>query len=257
MRLMLDVGNSQIYAGLMHGGDIILRFRKASKTGASSDEIGVFFRQVLRENGHDPAAVSEIGICSVVPDAAHSLRNACIKYFALTPFQLSGTIKTGLSIDYLNPAEIGADRIANAMAAAHFHPQKDTIIIDLGTATTFCVLSHKAQYRGGAIMAGLRLNIEALESKTAKLPSVEILKPPSALGRTTTHGLQSGLYFGHLGAMRELVKTLSLESFGHDKPFVIGTGGFSSLFEQAGLFDTIKPDLVLYGIDLAMDLNRT
>jgi type III pantothenate kinase len=255
MRLMLDVGNTQIYAGLMQDGEIVLRFRKASKTGASSDEIGVFFRQVLRENGHDPAAVSEIGICSVVPDATHSLRNACIKYFSITPFHLNGTIKTGLSIDYPNPSEIGADRIANAMAAAHFHPKKDTIIIDLGTATTFCVLSQEAQYRGGAIMAGLRLNIEALESKTSKLPSVEIVKPQTALGRTTTHGLQAGLYYGHLGAMRELIMTLSLESFGHDQPFVIGTGGFSSLFEQAGLFHAIKPDLVLYGIDLAMDLN--
>lgn len=250
MLLALDVGNTQVFGGVIKNGEIVLRFRKASKSGASSDETGVFFRQVLRENGLEPKDVTAIGICSVVPDAHHSLRNACIKYFGITPYQVNGLAKSDLIIDYPNPAEIGADRIANAIAAARLYPNKDCIIIDLGTATTFCALTKDRHYHGGAIMAGLRLSIEALESKTSKLPSVEIIVPKAAKGNSTVEGLQSGLYYAHLGAMKELIGRLSQEVFGHDAPFVIGTGGFSSLYEREGIFDILAPDLVLRGIEI-------
>ncbi|MEK7660617.1 MAG: type III pantothenate kinase [Pseudomonadota bacterium] len=257
MILALDVGNSQIYGGVVdEAGNIIFSFRRASKTGASSDEIGIFLRSVLRENDIDPKAINQIAMCSVVPEVVHSIGSACLKYFGTNAFQLSGASKSNLIIGYKNPSEIGADRIANAIAAVHKYPDKNLIVIDLGTATTFCAISKKREYLGGSIMAGLRLNMEALVSKTAKLPSFEISKIENALGNTTIEGLQSGLYFGNLGAMKEIISRISHECFGNEAPFVIGTGGFSSLYRDAEIFDVIEPDLVFLGLVEALKLNN-
>ena len=255
MTLALDVGNSQIFGGLFVDGEIRFRFRKNSQGGASSDELGIFLRSVLQENGYDPRKVQNISVCSVVPQVVHSLRNACRKYFSASTFFLEPGVKTGLQIKYLNPIEVGADRIANSIAATAFFPQRNLIIIDLGTATTFCAVSRKMEYLGGVIISGMRLNMEALESKTAKLPSVEILATERCLGKSTVSSIQSGLYFGHLGQMREITRQLTEECFPSDKPFVIGTGGFSSLFEKEKIFDTIQPDLVLHGLNLALIKN--
>lgn len=255
MILTLDVGNSQIYGGVFEKEKLKLRFRKTSKTGASSDEIGVFLRSVLKENGMDPGKVTHIAMCSVVPDVVYSLKNACKKYFNITPFLLQAGVKTGLKINYRNPLEVGADRIANSIAATHLYPKKNLLIVDLGTATTFCAISEKKDYLGGSIVAGLRLNMEALESKTAKLPSVEILPMNEALGRSTVESIQSGLYFGHLGTMREISKRITDECFEGEKPFIIGTGGFSSLFEKEKVFDVTQPDLVLQGLHIALKMN--
>jgi type III pantothenate kinase len=255
MILTLDVGNSQIYGGVYEKEKLKFRFRKTSKTGASSDEIGIFLRSVLRENSMDPTGVTHIAMCSVVPDVVYSLKNACKKYFNLTPFVLQAGVKTGLKIDYRNPLEVGADRIANSIAATHLYPKKNLLIVDLGTATTFCAISKEKNYLGGSIVAGLRLNMEALENQTAKLPSVEIVAMKEALGRSTTESIQSGLYFGHLGTMREISKRISEECFDGEKPFVIGTGGFSSLFDKEKIFDVIQPDLVLQGLMQALKMN--
>lgn len=255
MILALDVGNSQIFGGVYEKEVLKLRFRKTSKTGASSDEIGIFLRSVLKENNMDPSKVKHIVLCSVVPDVVYSLKNACKKYFNVTPFLLQAGVKTGLKINYRNPLEVGADRIANSIAATHLHPKKNLIIVDLGTATTFCAVSKEKDYLGGSIVSGLRLNMESLESQTAKLPSVEIVSMKEALGRSTVESLQSGLYFGHLGTIREITKRISNECFDGEKPFVIGTGGFSSLFEKEKVFDSIQPDLVLQGLLLALKMN--
>lgn len=255
MILALDVGNSQLFGGIFEKEELRFRFRMTSKTGASSDEIGIFLRSVLKENNLDPSKVSHIAICSVVPDVVHSLKNACKKYFNLNPFLLQAGVKTGLKINYRNPLEVGADRIANAIAGSHLYPKKNIIAIDLGTATTFCAISKEKEYLGGSIVAGLRLCMEALESKTAKLPSVEIVSAKEALGRSTVESIQSGLYYSHLGAMREISNRLANECFDGEKPYVIGTGGFSSLFEKENVFDVIQPDLVLKGLWLALKMN--
>jgi len=255
MILALDVGNSQIFGGVFDQGNIKLRFRKTSKTGASSDEFGIFLRTVLRENNLDPRAVKKIVACSVVPDVVHSLRNSCRKYFDVNPLFLEPGVKTGLQIQYRNPIEVGADRIANSIAATQMYPQKNLIIVDLGTATTFCAISQKKEYLGGVILAGLRLSMEALESQTSKLPSVEILGMKEVLGRATVESIQSGLYFGHIGAMKEIIGRLSNECFGGHKPFVIGTGGFANLFEKEQVFDVIQADLVLHGLHQVLTMN--
>jgi type III pantothenate kinase len=255
MILALDVGNSQIYGGVFDKDKMLISFRRNSKQGSSSDEVGIFLRSVLRENDIDPKQVRHIAICSVVPDVIFSLRGACKKYFDIEPFLLQAGVKTGLKIKYRNPLEVGADRIANAIAATQFYPKKNLIIVDLGTATTFDAVSKDKDYLGGSIVAGLRLNMESLEAKTAKLPSVEIFAMDEALGRGTVESIQSGLYFGHVGIIKELCQRLTAECFEDEKPFVIGTGGFAYLFEKEKVFDAIIPDLVLKGLITALRAN--
>ncbi len=255
MILCLDVGNTQIYGGLFEKDKMVMSFRRSSKSGASSDETGIFLRSVIRENGLDPSTIQQIAICSVVPEVIYSLRGACMKYFNINPFILQAGVKTGLKVKYRNPLEVGADRIANSIAGAHLYPGKNLILVDLGTATTFCAVTKDKDYLGGSIVAGLRLCMEALESKTSKLPSVEILASHEALGKTTIESIQSGLYYGHLGTIREICGRITQECFKDEKPLIVGTGGFSSLFDKDKIFDEVVPDLVLKGMLIALQYN--
>jgi type III pantothenate kinase len=255
MRLCLDVGNSQLHGGVFDGG-LRLQFRKTTHPLGSSDEFGVFFTAVLRENGIDPAFVDRIAICSVVPQALYPIRSACVKYFRCEPFVLQAGVKTGLKVKYRNPHEVGADRIAGAIGAALRRPGENVIVVDCGTATTLDVLTANGDYLGGAILPGVGISVETLAGRTAKLPTVEITKPTTALGRSTIESIQSGVYHGQAGAIRRLVDEISRESFGNARCVVIGTGGFARLFEGERLFDDIVPELVLVGLKHADDLNR-
>ena len=223
--------------------------------GEDSDEIGVFLRSVLRENDLDPKAVKQIALCTVVPEAFHSLKNACMKYFKVNPFVLQTGVKTGLKIRYKNPQDVGADRIANAIAGSQLYPQQNLLIVDFGTATTFCAVSKDKEYLGGVIIAGLKISMEALESRTSKLPSVEIVKPTECLAKTTVDSIQSGLYFGTLGQVKEIETRITQEAFAGVRPKVIGTGGLASLFNKAKIFDEENPDLVLNGLFTALKMN--
>ncbi len=255
MLLCLDVGNSHIYGGVFADEDIRLRFRHTSQV-STSDELGIFLKSVLRENQCSPEAIKEIAICSVVPQLDYSLRAACLKYFEVEPFFLQAGVKTGLNIKYRNPIEVGADRIANAIAATQAHPNKNIIVIDFGTATTFCVITAQKAYLGGAILPGVRLSVDALATKTAKLPAVEIVRIEQVVGRSTIESIQSGVFYGALGACRELITRIKSEVFPGQEVLVLATGGFASLFERQELYDSLVPDLVLQGIRLAAMLNK-
>jgi len=261
MILSLDVGNTSMHGGLFESDDLRFQFRRTTDPHSSSDELGVFLRNVIRENGFAPSDVKQIAICCVVPDALYSLRGACMKYFGLTPFLLQSGVKTGLNIKYRNPAEVGADRIADAIGATQLFPDRNLVIIDFGTATKLEIVTKNREYLGGVILAGLRLSMEALETKTAKLPPVEIVRvdPKLVLGRSTVEAIQSGLYFGAIGQVKEIKGRLVDECFhggkGDDKPLVVATGGFAGLFEKAGLFDVMIPDLVLKGLNFALKMN--
>lgn len=255
MLLTLDVGNSQIHGGVFAEDVLRCQFRKTTHPIGSSDELGVFLRSVLRENDVDPAGIARVAICSVVPPVAYPLRAACVKYFDCEPFVLQAGAKTGLKIRYRNPAEVGADRVANAIAATKRHPGKDCLVVDCGTATTFDVVTATGDYLGGAILPGLGISAEMLASRTARLPAVEISRPEAALGRSTVESIQSGLYHGHSGAIRQLTSALTREAFS-TRPVVIGTGGFARLLEAEKLFDEIVPGLVLFGLKHAEQLNR-
>ena len=255
MKLCLDVGNSHIYGGVYQSDKALLTFRKSSKMGASSDEYGLFFRSVFRENSLNPDQVSRVAFCSVVPEMVYALSAACQKYFDISPFVLQVGVKTGLKIQYRNPLEVGSDRIANAIAGVDLYPGENLVIVDLGTATTLCAVGKDCTYHGGVILPGLRMSMQALESGTSKLGSVEILRKETCLGRTTASSIQSGLYFGHLGALREIIHRIQLEEFGGNRPRVIATGGFASLFAGADLFDQVIQDLVLHGLLKVLKLN--
>lgn len=255
MMLCLDVGNSHIFGGVFSQDEIRLRFRLTSQV-TTSDELGVFLKSVLRENECKPEEIKNIGICSVVPQADYSLRAACLKYFSIEPFFLQAGVKTGLNIKYRNPQDVGADRIANAIAATYDFPNQNLIVIDFGTATTFCVIDKQKNYIGGAILPGVRLAVDALSTKTAKLPAVEIVKMKHALGRSTIESIQSGVFYGALGACRELISQIKKEVFLNDDVLVLATGGFASLFDKQGLYDHMLPDLVLRGVMLASSLNE-
>ncbi len=256
MLLCLDVGNTQIHGGVFDDDGLCCQFRKSTSPLGTTDELGIFFTTVLRENGVDPQQVNQVAICSVVPAALYSLRGAAEKYFHCEPFVLQAGVKTGLKIKYRNPAEVGADRIANAMAAVLLHPGKDLIVVDCGTATTIEVITATGDYLGGAILPGVGVSAETLASHTAKLPRVEITRPETALGRSSVESIQSGLYHGHVGAVRHLISLVAIEAFHAQKTLVIGTGGFARMFADEGLFDEVVPELVLTGLRHAHALNQ-
>ncbi len=256
MILCLDVGNTQIYGGVYLNDELQAQFRHASQTRNSSDELGVFFRSVLRENKIDPDAITEIMVCCVVPDLLYSLRACCQKYFAIEPLVLRPGVKTGLKILYRDPKEVGADRIADAIGAVKLFPNRNLIVADFGTATTLCAITKDKEFLGGNILPGLKLAMEALEAKTAQLPSVEIVPPKSGIGRSTVESIQAGLYWSNVGMVRELVARITDEVFADEKPLVIGTGGFSQLFNREKLFDHVVSDLILTGLLEVARLNR-
>ena len=194
-------------------------------------------------------------MCTVVPNLVYTASAACQKYFGKPPFILKAGVKTGLKILYRNPQEVGSDRIANAIAGAQMYAGEDLMIIDMGTATTLDAIRGGQDYMGGVIIPGLRMSMEALDQGTARLGTVEITRPDACLGRTTASSIQSGLYFGHLGALRKICDQVNEQEFAGRKPRIIATGGFAALFEDAGLFDEIVPDLVLRGLLTALVMN--
>tara|TARA_Y100000588_G_C14260050_1_gene927208 strand:- start:2066 stop:2836 length:771 start_codon:yes stop_codon:yes gene_type:complete len=256
MLLCLDIGNTTVHGGIFDGEDIALHFRRASEPRSSSDELGLFLAGVLRENNFDPSNISHIALCSVVPSLLHSIRNACYKYFEIEPFVLQAGVKTGLKIKYRNPLEVGADRIATAIAASDLHQGENLITVDFGTATTFCAVNSRKEYLGGAILPGIAISMESLEDRTAKLPSVEIVEPAAAIGRSTEESIQAGLFYSQVGTVRELADQFTKEAFKDHPPLLLGTGGYTRLFQDEKLFDHIYPNLVLSGLYLAFHMNQ-
>jgi type III pantothenate kinase len=255
MLLCLDVGNSQIYCGVFRDDRLSLQFRRTSTVRSSSDELGVFLRGALRENSVAPDEISSIAICCVVPDMLYSLRSCCQKYFQIDPLIMRPGIKTALRILYKDPKEVGADRIADAMGALKLYPDRNLIVVDFGTATTVCAVSKRREFLGGNIIPGVRLAMEALEEKTAQLPSVEIVPVEVAIGRSTVESIQSGLFWSNVGMVKELVARMSAEAFPDEPPIVIGTGGFAHLFDAVDLFDDVVSDLILIGLQEAVRMN--
>ena len=267
MILTVDVGNTTIQCGLFDGEKLALQFRRSTNPKLSSDELGLFFRDVLALNNFDYAQIERIACCSVVPAINHSLSNCFRKYFFKEALFIAAGIKTGLKIKYANPREIGADRIAGAIGAVHAASSdagggsdkkggRNLIVVDMGTATTVDVITKNNEYLGGAILPGASMSVHALSEGTAQLPSVEVVQPKNVCGSSTIEAIQSGVFYGQAGAIRELVSKMEESVFGGERAFVIGTGGFSRSFESAGLFDLVLPDLVLQGLKIALELNK-
>lgn len=253
MLLCLDVGNTHILAGVFRDQELVARFRYATPLIGTSDQFGIFLINILRAKQLDPSAIKTVAVSSVVPGHDYTLRHTVLNYFTADYFTLKGGLDTGLKIHYKNPNEVGADRIANAVGAVRHYPGQNLIIIDMGTATTLCGVTKDGDYLGGAILPGMRLGMESLHSNTAKLMEVNIEAPAHVIGQTTHESIQSGLFYGQLGALRELISAFKQEAFADQKTMIIGTGGFAQLYKDKNLFDAILPDLVLDGLRFAYE----
>lgn len=256
MRLCLDIGNTHIYGGVYSENGFLFHFRYPSAENLTSDLFGVFLLSLLPEYNLTKKHIKEVAIASVVPQLDYSIRAACLKYFELEPFFLKLGVKTGIKILYKNPQEVGADLIAGAIAAVKHYPNQNILVFDLGTATTCVAVSKNKEFMGGAFFPGVKLCIKSLQSNTAKLSSVEIVEPKQFIGRSTAECIQSGIYYGHLGMIKELALQFTQQLFPQDKPKIIGTGGFAQLYIEQKIFDEVLPDLVLEGLNFAAEENK-
>lgn len=253
MLLCLDVGNTHILGGVYDKDQLLARFRLATHLIGTADQFGIFLLNILQAKKINPEDIRATAICSVVPSCDFTIHHSISMYLDCDYYVLRAGVKTGLNIKYKNPNEVGADRIANAIGAVTAYPNKNIIVVDMGTATTLCAITKKRDYLGGAILPGMRLSMESLKSNTAKLMEVNIEEPTSYVGRSTKESIQAGLYFGQLGALRELINGYRQQEFAGEPVMVIGTGGFSQLFKNKSLFDVILPDLVLQGLNKAYE----
>lgn len=253
MRLCLDVGNTHILGGVFDSNKLAFRFRYATHLIGTADQFGLFLVQILLTHGVTAKEIKEIVIASVVPSYDYTLKHMVNLYFNADYFVLQAGVRTGLNVKCITPNEVGADRIANAIGAVNVFPNRNLLIVDMGTATTVCAITKKRDYLGGIILPGMRLSMESLKNNTAKLMEVDIEMPPFYIGRNTRENIQSGLFYGHLGALKEMIAGVKSEAFPTDTMIVIGTGGFAQLFKDKGLFDVILPDLVLHGLNNAYD----
>ncbi len=254
MLLCLDIGNSHIHGGIFDGETLCQQFRYSTQSNSTSDQMGVFFRSVIRENNIEIDEIKHVAIASVVPSMDYSIGSAFIKYFNVEPFFLQPGAKTGLKIKTRNPLEIGADRIANAIAVMELFENKNVAVVDFGTATTVELINKDREYLGGSIMPGLKIAMEVLSTHTAKLFPVNIVKPKTMIGNDTVTNIQAGLYYGHLGAINTFID--NIRQLTNDDVTIVGTGGFASMYQEEDLFTTIIPDLALQGLRIAWQKNH-
>lgn len=256
---VFDVGNTNIVLGVYKGDELKHHWRIETNRNRTEDEFGMIIKSLF---DHSDIKFSDIGgiiISSVVPPIMFALERMCQKYFHIKPLIVGPGIKTGLNIKYENPREVGADRIVNAVAAIHEYGSP-LIIVDFGTATTYCYINEQGQYMGGAIAPGVNISTEALYSKAAKLPRIEIARPDSVIGKNTVSAMQAGIFYGYVGQVEGIVKRMKEKS--EKIPKVIATGGLSSLIAQEStIIDIVDPYLTLKGLQLIykrnMDNNKS
>jgi type III pantothenate kinase len=252
--LVFDIGNTQISVGVFHHDKLAEAWRIRTDRQKTADEYGILCRSLFREARLDTGPIKAVVISSVVPSLTGVIEQMARQYFAAKSLLVGPGIKTGLAIKFENPREIGADRIVNAVAAMHFYGAP-LIVIDFGTATTFCAIASNGDYLGGAIAPGLEIAGESLFSRTAKLPRVELVKPRNVIGKNTIHSLQSGLYYGYLGLVESMIVRMKSEM--KSNPQVIATGNLADLFAaDTGLIDRVNSNLTLEGLRLIYEMNH-
>ncbi|MDO4746609.1 MAG: type III pantothenate kinase [Bacillota bacterium] len=261
MLLAFDVGNTNIVLGVFKDSRMIANWRLETDNKKSADEYGMIISQLFKYEGLEVADVKDVIISTVVPSVLYTLQHLSMKYFNRKAMVIGPGIKTGLIVKYDNPKQVGADRIVNAVAA-HAKYGGPMIIIDFGTATTFCAVSEKAEYIGGTIAPGLKISSEALFEKTSKLPKVELEEPGHVICRNTINSMQSGLVYGHMGMVDYIVKKMKKEllEYGGNKDSevkVIATGGLATLID-AGIdcIDYVDKMLTLEGLQLIYEKNK-
>lgn len=257
MLLVIDVGNTNIVFGVFKDDKLLYDWRIATAKDRTSDEYGLLFEQIFKYHGLCPRDVEDVIISSVVPTLMHTLSAMSIKYFGREPIVVGPGVKTGMNIKYDNPREVGADRIVNAVAGYEKYGGP-LIIVDFGTAITFCAISKEGDYLGGAITPGIKISSEALFLGTAKLPKVELAKPDRVIGKNTVNSIQSGLVYGYVGLVDFIIEKMMEEMEEEGKVnTVVGTGGFSSLIaNESRYINRIDKLLTLYGLRIIYNRNK-
>lgn len=258
MILVLDVGNTNIVLGIYENKELIASWRLSTDFKRTADEYGVQVIQLFLQNKLDPTDVEGVIISSVVPNIMYSLEHMIKKYFEVEPIIVGPGVRTGINIKYDNPKEVGADRIVNAVAVHEVYKQA-CIIIDFGTATTFCALTSKGDYLGGTICPGIKISSEALFERAAKLPRVELTKPLGVICKNTVSSMQAGIVYGYIGQVDYIVDRMKKEmiQLGEQEPLVIATGGLAKLIsEESNFIDKIDPILTLTGLRIIYEKNK-
>jgi len=264
MLLACDIGNSNTVLGVFRDGQLVTNWRIETDPRKSADEFGMLVRQLFMYENLDMKEINDVIIATVVPSILYTLQHLSQKYFNTRAIVIGPGIRTGLIVKYDNPKQVGADRIVNAVAA-HAKYGGPLIIIDLGTATTFCALTPKAEYIGGTIAPGLKISSDALFEKTAKLPKVELEEPGHVICRNTINSMQSGLVYGHMGLVEFIVKRMKKElaeycageGVSEEDIKVIATGGLATMIDSGvECIDYVDKLLTLDGLEMIYRKNR-
>lgn len=257
MLLAFDVGNTNIVFGLYdQQGKLLGNWRLTTDKNKTADELGITVAQLFKYEGYDLHHVKDVIISSVVPQIMYSLQHMSLKYCNCEAMVVGPGIRTGLNIKYDNPKLVGADRIVNAVAVLKKYGGP-VIVVDFGTATTFCAITEKSEYLGGAILPGVKISSDALYEKTAKLPRVELIKPDTVIAKNTIQSIQSGLIYGYAGAVEHLVFKMKKEIRTTRPIRVVATGGLASLISsEATSIDVVDRYLTLDGLFAIYELNK-
>lgn len=254
MLLAIDVGNTNIVYGLFDGPTLLHQFRVETSRGRTADEYAVVLRQLLSMHGISPSDVKAAIVASVVPPLTEPMVALVRRAFAFEALVVGPGIKTGVSILYENPREVGADRIVNAVASFERF-RSAVIVVDFGTATTFDCITPKGEYLGGVIVPGIQISADALFARAAKLPRVEIQKPPKVIGRNTQHSMQSGIVYGYVGLVDGLVARIKTE-MAFPSCAVVATGGLARLIApMSESIEHVDDDLTLTGLRILYERN--
>jgi type III pantothenate kinase len=255
MLLAIDIGNTNITLGVFDGEKLKVTYRLATHVNQMPDEYAVYILSLLNQSGIEPGAINDGAVSCVVPPLATTFNELFKKYFNVTPLVIGPGIKTGVRIRYDNPRELGGDRMSNAAGALHLY-KPPIIVVAMGTATAFDTISKEGDYLGGAVAPGLAIAAEALYTRTAALPRVELVRPKKAIGPNTVAAMQSGIIFGYAGLIDGVVTRIQ-EELG-DKATVVATGGYASIIaKETRLIQKVNTNLGLIGIKVIHDLNRS